>query len=302
MSDEPLSHEERTRRNLQAVARQTLVVSEPLERADSATKLKKWGPIGVAAAFVLGKLKWVLGLLKFAKFGTLLSMLLTIGVYAQFWGWRFALGFVLLIFVHEMGHAVAMRRMGIRAGAPVFIPFVGAFIAMRGMPKNAWVDSIIGIAGPLLGTLGAAVCLGVGVATASPFWHALAYAGFMINLFNMLPLHPMDGGRVLEVISRKVRIIGLIGGGIFFVMTWNPMVFLILLMGLFQVRAPMLPSYYEVPAARRASMGLAYAGLVAVMVLGMAMTEEPLRHLAPAQSAALHIASVLAGLTLATRR
>lgn len=302
MSEGPLSPEERTQRNLQAVARHSLRAEPVPEDGAFVGKLKTWGPVGVGLLFLLGKAKWVLGLLKFAKLGTLLSMVLTIGVYAQFFGWSFAVGFVLLIFVHEMGHAIAMKRLGIPAGAPVFIPFFGAFIAMRGMPKNAWVESVVGIAGPLLGTVGAAACLVVGLATGSLFWHALAFSGFMINLFNMLPLHPMDGGRVLEVISRRVRIVGLIGGAIFFVMTWSPVVFLILLLGLFQIRAKMLPSYYDVPVARRVSMGLAYAGLVTVMVLGMSMTEGPLASLAPAQEAALKLGSALAGLALATRR
>ena len=103
--------------------------------------LKRWGPIGVLLVFFLGKFKFVLVALKFAKLGTLVTMLLAVWVYAQFWGAAFAIGFILLIFVHEMGHALAMKQQGIRAGAPVFIPFVGAVIAMKEMPKNAYVEA-----------------------------------------------------------------------------------------------------------------------------------------------------------------
>jgi len=114
----------------------------------------RFGPLGVAALFLLGKLKWVLAGLKMMNVGTLLSMVLSVGAYATIWGFKFAAGFVLLLFVHELGHAIAMRRLGIAAGAPVFIPFVGAVIAMRGMPRNAWIEAVVGIGGPLLGTLG----------------------------------------------------------------------------------------------------------------------------------------------------
>ena len=111
-------------------------------------------------------------------------------------GAPFAIGFVLLIFVHELGHALVLRRQGIPAGAPVFIPFLGAVIAMKGMPRNAWVEALVGIGGPALGTAGAVVCLAMGWLTGAPIWLALASTGFLLNLFNLLPISPLDGGRI----------------------------------------------------------------------------------------------------------
>src|SRR5205085_10596951 len=112
------------------------------------------------------------------------TMLLTIWVYAQSMGWRFAAGFVLLILVHECGHLLAAKRLGLKVGAPVFIPFMGAFIALKEAPRNAWIEAQVGIGGPMLGTVGAAVCELIHVATNNPLFGALAYTGFFLNLFN----------------------------------------------------------------------------------------------------------------------
>lgn len=187
----------------------------------------------MAAALLLGKLKLLIPALKFAKFGSLITVLVTVWVYAQIWGFAFALGFVLLIFVHEMGHAVAMRQQGIRAGAPVFIPFVGAVIAMKEIPRNAYVEAYIALGGPALGTAGAIVCLAVGAVTGSLFWYALASTGFLINLFNMIPISPLDGGRVVGVLSRWIWVVGYVVGIAVFLATQSPILFLILLLGLF---------------------------------------------------------------------
>jgi len=238
------------------------------------------GSLGVAGAFLLGKLKWGLAVFKLIKLGTLLSMFLTVGVYATLWGLPFAVGFVLLILVHEMGHAIAMRQQGIPASAPVFIPFVGAVIAMRGMPRDAWVEAIVGIGGPVLGTVGAAACLAAGSVTGSPFWFALASTGFMLNLFNMIPVSPLDGGRVVGVVSRWLWAVGFAIGIAVFIVTRSPLLLLILVLGAVQLwrslKAPRT-AYYDVPAVRRVAMGAAYFGLLAVMALGMWLSEAPLR-------------------------
>jgi Zn-dependent protease len=241
--------------------------------------LKRWGPLGVALAFVLGKLKLILPLVKFAKLGTLVTMVLALWVYAQIWGFAFALGFILLIFVHEMGHALVMRQQGIPAGAPVFIPFVGAVIAMKEMPKNGYVESLVALGGPALGTVGAIVCLLVGAATGSLFWYALASTGFLINLFNMIPLSPLDGGRIVGVISRWIWAVGYAVGIAVFLVTHSPILFLILLLGLFglgrTLRGPR-PGYYDVPPAARRFISFAYFGLLVIMVLGMWTADRPL--------------------------
>lgn len=238
------------------------------------------GSLGVAGAFLLGKLKWGLAVFKLIKLGTLLSMFLAVGVYATLWGLPFAVGFVLLLLVHEMGHAIAMRQQGIPASAPVFIPFVGAVIAMRGMPRDAWVEAIVGIGGPVLGTVGAAACLVAGSVTGAPFWFALASTGFMLNLFNMIPVSPLDGGRVVGVVSRWLWAVGFAVGIAVFVATRSPLLLLILVLGAVQLwrslKAPRT-AYYDVPAVRRVAMGAAYFGLLALMAIGMSLSEGPLR-------------------------
>jgi len=277
---------ERDLENLRAVARH-LSRKPGLAPAASAepvpprggSKWKRWGPLGVALGFLLGKFKFLLGILKFAKMGTLLTMLLVVWVYAQIWGFAFALGFVLLIFVHEMGHAVAMRKVGLKAGAPVFIPFVGAVIAMKEMPRDAYIEAVVALGGPALGTVGAIVCLGVALATGSLFWYALASTGFLINLFNMIPISPLDGGRIVGVIGRWLWAVGYVVGITMFFLTHSPILFLILLLGLFTLtrtlRGPR-PGYYEVAKEKRQLIGLAYFGLLAIMVLGMFAADQPL--------------------------
>ena len=284
---------ERRRRNLNLVAAQMAKnpvgydVPEPPRSVETepvglGARLRRWGPVGAGLAFLLGKLKILLPVLKFLKMGTALSMLLAVWVYATIWGLPFALGFVLLIFVHEMGHAVALKRLGIPSGAPVFIPFVGAVIAMKGMPRNAYLEAVVGIGGPALGTAGAALCLLVARATGEHFWYALASTGFLINLFNMIPISPLDGGRIVGVISRWLWAAGyVVGAGVFWV-TRSPILLLILILGLFSlkrtVRGPR-EDYYDVPAALRVRMGVYYFGLMALMALGMWAAEAPLAHL-----------------------
>src|SRR2546430_10776346 len=124
-----------------------------------------------------------------------------IWVYAQTWGWWYALGFVLLMFVHECGHLLAARRIGLKVGAPVFIPFMGAFIALKEAPPNAWIEAQVGIGGPLLGTAGAAACDGLYLATGNPLFRALAFSGFFLNLFNLAPIGFLDRGRVVTALS-----------------------------------------------------------------------------------------------------
>ena len=283
--------EERHLRNLGIVARHLTSQDQPSPdqptpeeppRRRKSSAWKRWGPVGLALAFVLGKFKFVLAALKFAKLGTLLTMLVTVWVYAQIWGAAFAIGFILLIFVHEMGHALAMRQQGIRAGAPVFIPFVGAVIAMKDMPKNAYVEAIVALGGPAVGTLGALVCFVIGVMTGSLFWHALAYTGFMINLFNMIPISPLDGGRIVGVIGRWLWAVGYAVGIAVFLATYSPILFLILLLGLFglgrTLRGPR-PGYYDVDPASRRLIGGAYFGLLIFMVLGMWSADQPLQEI-----------------------
>lgn len=282
------SDEERRIRNLQAVLRHQAARSETnpevAEKPPSKWKerLAVLGPIGLVLLFVLGKLKFIVPALKFLKFGSIVSMFVAVWAYALFWGWPFAVGFVLLIFVHEMGHLIVMRQLGIRAGAPVFIPFVGAVIAMKSLPRNAYVEALVGIGGPVLGGVGAAVCLGVAWVTGSLFWYSLASVGFLINLFNMIPISPLDGGRIVGVIGRGLWIAGYAVGIAVFLATHSPILFLVLLLGLFNlgriIRGPHA-GYFDVEPAKRIGMGVAYFGLLILLALGMWVADKPLEGL-----------------------
>lgn len=302
MSEErPPTAAERRLRNLQAVARHLARdgrKTEPGPEPPAGKEPSRWrrrlvalGPAGVVLAFVLGKLKLIIPLLKFTKLSTLLTMFLAVWVYAQLWGFAFALGLVLLIFVHELGHAIAMRHQGIRAGAPVFIPFVGAVIAMKSLPRNAYVEAVVGIGGPVLGSVGALACLVIGWATGSLFWYALASVGFLINLFNLIPIRPLDGGRIVGVISRQLWIAGYAVGLVVFFLTYTPILFVILLLGLFELGRAFRGShgrYYEVAPARRLAMGAAYFTLLALLALGMWTADRPLENLRPAAPGSAH--------------
>src|SRR5438874_7788068 len=168
---------------------------EPPKTETAWSRIKKaLGPlavVGVVIAKFFAKLKFVL--LPLLKFLPLLlksggTMLLMIWVYTQLWGWQFALGFVLLLFVHEAGHLVVARKFGLKVGAPVFIPFMGAFIALKEAPRNAWMEACVGIGGPMLGSFGALICSVIGETLDVPIFFALAWFGYFLNLFNLTPL------------------------------------------------------------------------------------------------------------------
>ena len=167
-----------------------------------------WGYIVATGLLALGKLKFLLGGLKLLSLGKLLAtsstMLLTIVVYAQFYGWRFAAGFVLLILVHELGHGLAARLQGLKVGPPVFIPFFGAFIALKDRPKTSYQEFFIGAGGPLAGSAGGLAC----VLLSSSFgagWSGLLYAvgyfALWLNLFNLFPVWQLDGARMTAPLS-----------------------------------------------------------------------------------------------------
>lgn len=228
------------------------------------------GTLAAGALFVLGKLKFLGLLASVLKLKTLATMLLSIAMYATGWGWPFAVGFVLLIFVHELGHAIVLKREGIPAGAPVFIPFLGAFIAMKGQPRDAYVEAKVAIGGPVLGSLGAWAVLAAGLAFERPFLVTLGHTGILLNLFNLIPVSPLDGGRIVGVFTRGFWIAGYALGVVALVATRSPILFLVLLVGLFTLwqrwRNP-VPGYDHVPTGKRLAMGLAFGALVVALVL-----------------------------------
>lgn len=229
------------------------------------------GSLGAGLLLLLGKFKFLSVLLGVLKLKTLATMLLSIAVYATQWGWEFAAGFVLLIFVHEAGHAVVLQREGIPASAPVFIPFVGAFIAMRGRPRDAYVEAKVGIGGPLFGSLAAWAVLAAGVWLERPLWIAIGHAGVFLNLFNLIPVSPLDGGRIASVFTKPFWIAGYALGIVATLITRSPILILVLLVGLItlwqRLRNP-IPGYDRVARTQRLTMGVAYLALV----IGLAST------------------------------
>ena len=203
------------------------------------------------------------------------SMILTIWIYATFWGLWFAAGFVLLIFVHESGHLLAAKRLGLKVGAPVFIPFMGAFIALKEAPRNAWIEAQVGIGGPMLGTLGAGICELIHLATGNPLFRGLAYTGFFLNLLNLAPVGFLDGGRIATALSPWLWVVGFTIILIMTILHPNFILILILissvprLFSLFRPRTDEQRRYFEVAPAQRWTMAIMYFGLIALLVLGM---------------------------------
>jgi Zn-dependent protease len=198
------------------------------------------GAVAATAGVVLLKGKALLGALKLASLGkfalTALSMLAMVWVEAQRSGLWFGVGFVLLILVHELGHGVAIKRAGLDAGWPVFIPFFGAMISLRGRPQNRDVEATIAYAGPLAGTAASLLVAGIGLLTGTRLFLALAYTGFFLNLFNMVPMPPLDGGRVATVFSPRAWILGAVVLGGMFLVTGAPQLALIGLLALTHMR------------------------------------------------------------------
>ena len=157
----------------------------------------------VVAVLVLSKAKLLL--LGLTKLPTLLSALASFGVYWTVWGWRFALGLIATMYVHEMGHVFALRRYGIRATAPMFVPGLGAFVRMEQYPVTPREDARVGLAGPMWGLFAAAAAWAGALATGWPSWAAVARAAAWLNLFNLLPLASLDGGRGFRSLSRGQR-------------------------------------------------------------------------------------------------
>jgi len=228
------------------------------------------GAVGGGLLFVLGKAKFLGLLAGVLKWKTLATMLLSIGAYAIEWGWAFAAGFVLLIFVHEMGHAVALRREGIPAGAPVFIPFVGAFVAMHGQPRDAGVEARVAMAGPVTGSLAAWLVLGAGLAWPQPLLVALGHTAVLLNLFNLVPVPPLDGGRIAGAFTRTYWVIGYALGTVALLLTRSPLLLIVLVVGLFTLvrrwRDP-VPGYDALPPRQRATIALAYGALVVALLV-----------------------------------
>ncbi|MBK5480761.1 site-2 protease family protein [Peribacillus sp. TH16] len=193
---------------------------------------KGWLSLGAIGLFFLGKMKWLFALLKIAKVGSLISIFVSLGAYALVYGWKFAVALVYLIYIHEMGHLLAAKRKGIKTSNAIFIPFVGALIALKEEPKNANQEAYLAFGGPLLGTLAFIPAIPLFMMTENPFWLLVITLGAMINLFNLMPVHPLDGGRIVGVISTKLWVLGIIGMVVYLFLHPNPFLILFLLLGI----------------------------------------------------------------------
>jgi Zn-dependent protease len=242
-------------------------------------KVKKFfAPVGVVLLVCLKFLAKFKFLLPFLKTG--ITMVISIWAYAVFWGWQFAVGFVLLIFVHECGHLIAAKWMGLKVTTPAFIPFVGALITLREAPRNAWIEAVVGIGGPLLGTIGAIGCVGIYHVTQNPLFLALAYTGFFLNLFNLMPVGFLDGGRVVTALSPWLWIAGFvilvgytiqcfINHHINFLLPVIVVLSLPRIFFLFRSKTDEEKRYFEVTGEQRLIMGTLYFGLIVFLVWAM---------------------------------
>ena len=215
---------------------------------------------------------------KIKMLGTAGTALVSVAAYSLFWGWTFALGFVLLLFVHEMGHVIQLRREGIKASAPMFVPFLGAAVMMKSMPDDALAEARVGLAGPVLGTAGAAVCLAIGDALNSDLLRALAYVAFFLNLINLIPVVPFDGGRAMAAMAPAFWFLGLVAMVALFFIAANPFLLIFILLGAMETkrrwqarrtRSLEQAAYYRVSPRNRWLVGAVYVGLIVVLALGM---------------------------------
>jgi Zn-dependent protease len=218
----------------------------------------------------------LLASLKWGKLGTVGgTMLLSLAVYATIWGWRYAAGFIALLFIHEMGHYMAARQRGLNVGAPTFIPFVGAWIELKQQPMNVETEAYVAVAGPLVGTVAAAAIYFWGRSEGSNLLLAIAYAGFFLNLFNLLPLSPLDGGRITAIISPRVW---LIGAPMLLAMLYyrpSPLLVLIAIVSIPQIirawkydpKAPENVAYYGVALQTKLEYGSLYLALTAYLCI-----------------------------------
>jgi Zn-dependent protease len=209
------------------------------------------------------------------------TALVSVAAYSLFWGWTFAVGFVVLLFVHEMGHVIQLRREGIKASAPMFIPFMGALISARSLGENALAEARVGLAGPVLGSAGAVVCLAIGEAANSDLFRALAYIGFLLNLFNLLPVVPLDGGRAMAAMAPGMWFAGL---GVLVALAFvvpNFIIWIIVILAVAETwrrwqarksRSLEQAAYYRVSPRNRLLVAVVYIGLIVALAAGMEHT------------------------------
>ncbi len=232
-------------------------------------------------------IKLLLGLLAAGKLGKLAmtagTMVVSVFAYALVYGWRYAVGLVALIFVHEMGHFLAARRSGLQVGAPVFIPFIGAWVAVENLQMDSETEAYVALAGPVLGSVAAFACFLVAQSTGERLWMALAYGGFFINLFNLIPLRPLDGGRIVQILSPRIWLVGVPLLFALFIARPSPMLIVLALLAAPDVWAALTgrarPPSPGVGPAERWRYGAAYlalaGGLAVLAYEAHALLDQP---------------------------
>jgi Zn-dependent protease len=246
---------------------------------------RRLAPIGAALIALLAKLKAVLLLLpKIKLLASAGTMLVSIAAYSFVFGWPFAVGFVALLLVHELGHVIQLRREGLKASLPMFIPFMGAVISARSLGENALAEARVGLAGPILGSVGSVACILIWHLTGNDIWRALAFTGFFLNLFNLLPVVPLDGGRAMAAMAPWMWFVGFAALIPLAIIFPNPIMFLIVLIGGYETykRWKLRRSggvrernYYRVRPLDRALVAALYLALIAALVVGMNATHLP---------------------------
>jgi Zn-dependent protease len=246
----------------------------PVSRLKRAT-----APIVGAAAAVA---KFGVVLIKLKAFVVVGSMAVSIGAYASVWGWKYAVGFVLLILVHEMGHVVVLRARGIKAGPPIFLPFLGAFVSMKSTPKSVYQEAESALAGPIAGTAGALVLAWVAHATGSELLRSLAFTGMLINLFNLLPALPLDGGRVAGALHPAIWALGLLALVGLEIHSPSPILLIVIVLGGYElwqrwrVRGSAASQvYFGLTRLQRVRVASAYLALLVVLVVAAHVTYVP---------------------------
>jgi Zn-dependent protease len=203
------------------------------------------------------------------------SMLLSLAIYATIWGWRYAAGFIALLFAHEMGHYVAARQRGLNVGAPAFIPFMGAWIALEDHPANVETEAYVAIAGPVVGTVAALAVYLLARSEDSGLLLAISYSGLFLNLFNLLPISPLDGGRVTAVLGPRVWFLGVPMLLALMLYRPSPMLIIVVILAVPQLmkawrydpKAPENIVYYGVPLQTKLEYGIAYLALAALLAV-----------------------------------
>ena len=249
---------------------------EPVQpRSGLGGLLRKLAAPFIAAGFLI--LKYGALLLKFKVITTAGSMPVSIAAYAWIWGLPFAIGFVVLIFVHELGHVIELRRQGVPASAPLFIPFLGAVIGMKQLPDDAWKEARVALAGPILGSVGAAAFWIAAEVNGSELLMALAFVGFFLNLFNLIPIVPLDGGRAVGALHPAIWLLGLLMMVGLLIVSPNPILIIIVIIGGLELwrrwrERKEKAEYYRLPLWQRAAVAVVYIGLIGALALAVSAT------------------------------